>query len=133
MKQALEELVRKNVLYYDDLSLKWRLIEKIEDIPLQDFLSDDIVTMVRNKLQTLPPVLQTALDLLFALVKRYSQCQHRMHQSDAKSNQSKVATKLSFSDMETLLRLAFKEGLLLRDVASRQKKKHSSTRIKARR
>ncbi|KAL7576178.1 hypothetical protein ACA910_004832 [Epithemia clementina (nom. ined.)] len=85
VKQALEELVRKNALYYDTISFEWQFVvtgapppaangrgsnhrssnssSVLESTLLSQFLSEDVILMVQGKLQTLPPPLQRALIL----------------------------------------------------------------------
>ena len=57
--QAMEELVRKNALFYDVMIFKWDW--NLNRIQLEDLLSDDIVAMVKDKIQNLPKLLQRAL------------------------------------------------------------------------
>ena len=47
-KQALEELVRKNVLFYDVMCFEWRFV--VSKVELADHMSSDVVTMVKNKI-----------------------------------------------------------------------------------
>ena len=57
--QALEELVRKNGLYYDVMMFTWQW--NLETIELENLLSDDVVEMVRSKIEHVPKLLQQAL------------------------------------------------------------------------
>ena len=58
-RQALEELVRKNGLYYDVMMFRWQW--NLETIELENLLSDDVVEMVRSKIEHVPKLLQQAL------------------------------------------------------------------------
>ncbi len=57
--QSLEELVRKNALYYDVMSFDWQW--SLEKVTLPNFLSDDIVEMIKGKLEELPAEMQRLL------------------------------------------------------------------------
>lgn len=57
--QALEELVRKNVLFYDVMCFEWCFVaSKVE---LADSMSDDVVTMVKSKIRDLSVDIQQLL------------------------------------------------------------------------
>ena len=58
-KQALEQLIRKNALYYDTISFSWAWNLKRPE--LEDLLSDDILEMVKSKISHLDEELQGAL------------------------------------------------------------------------
>mmetsp|Transcript_933 Transcript_933/g.1908 ORF Transcript_933/g.1908 Transcript_933/m.1908 type:complete len:1373 (+) Transcript_933:193-4311(+) len=109
VKQALEELVRKNVIYYDVICYQWQFSDSgISSVELENHLSDDVIQMVQGKLQTLEDNLQTALALA-------AYCDHSfdatllgilLTSQDLKLNQTKILE---------LLRQAFEEGLVLPD------------------
>ena len=57
--QALEELVRKNVLFYDIMCFEWRFV--VSKVEIEDHMSDDVVTMVKNKIGDLSTDIQHLL------------------------------------------------------------------------
>ena len=59
--QALEELVRKNGLFYDVMFFKWEW--NLSKIELEDILSADVVAMVKSKIEHMPSILQKALTI----------------------------------------------------------------------
>ena len=62
VKQALEELVRKNALYYDVMCFQWQFGD-VSRVELEQFLSDDVILMVLSKVNTMPHPLPKALAL----------------------------------------------------------------------
>ena len=58
-RQALEQLVRKNALYYDTIAFEWSW--NLRQQELEELLSDDIIEMVKNKIRHLSPELQRML------------------------------------------------------------------------
>jgi predicted ATPase len=66
-KQALEELHRKNGLYYDVMCFKWEW--NLQRIQTEQLLSDDVVIMVQSKIRYLPLLVQRLLTV-FALLRR---------------------------------------------------------------
>lgn len=57
--QALEELVRKNILFYDMMSFEWRWV--VKKVDLAEYMSDDVVSSVKGKLKELPKDVQHLL------------------------------------------------------------------------
>ena len=57
--QALEQLVRKNALYYDTISFSWSW--KLEREQLEELISDDIIEMVKSKIRHMSKDMQNAL------------------------------------------------------------------------
>ena len=109
VKQALEELVRKNAIYYDVMMFVWQFGD-VSRVELEECLSDDVTQMVQSKMLTMPDHLRKAMsiaaytkntfktDLLAALLKDQS-------------------INLSSVSLEKLMKLAFKEGLILYDTS----------------
>ena len=66
--QAMEELVRKNGIYYDVMTFTWQW--NIRDhIEMSKLLSDDVIAMVQSKITThLPPPIQRLL-IVFAYTR----------------------------------------------------------------
>ena len=62
VKQALEELVRRNALYYDVMRFQWQFGD-VSRVELEEFLGDDVIVMVQSKVKTLPEPLPKALAL----------------------------------------------------------------------
>ena len=62
VKQALEELVRRNAIYYDVVCFAWQFGD-VNQVDLEGFLSNDVVEMVQSKLKALPEELQKILIL----------------------------------------------------------------------
>ena len=58
-KQALEELVRKNVVFYDMMCFEWQYV--LSKVELTDCLSDDVVSTVKSKIECLSKTLQDML------------------------------------------------------------------------
>jgi len=56
VKHAIEELVRKNALYYDMMSFEWQW--SVDKVQLSNFMSDDVVETIKGKLQELPLPMQ---------------------------------------------------------------------------
>jgi len=59
VKQALEELVRKNVLFYDMIGFEWRFI--VSKAELANYMSDDVVETVKGKIRELSVDVQNLL------------------------------------------------------------------------
>ena len=57
--QALEELVRKNIVFYDMMCFEWRWV--LKKVDLANYMSDDVVESVKGKLEDLPENLQFLL------------------------------------------------------------------------
>mmetsp|Transcript_3965 Transcript_3965/g.9144 ORF Transcript_3965/g.9144 Transcript_3965/m.9144 type:complete len:1161 (+) Transcript_3965:3-3485(+) len=58
-RQALEHLVRKNALYYDTITFRWDW--KLQEKELRDLISDDLLEMVKAKIEHMEPKLQEVL------------------------------------------------------------------------
>ena len=57
--QALEELVRKNIVFYDMMCFEWRWV--VTKVDLANYMSDDVVDSVKSKLEDLPEDVQFLL------------------------------------------------------------------------
>mmetsp|Transcript_6146 Transcript_6146/g.12622 ORF Transcript_6146/g.12622 Transcript_6146/m.12622 type:complete len:2180 (-) Transcript_6146:30-6569(-) len=114
VKQAIEELVRKNVIYYDLVTFSWKYGD-VSNVELQQYLTKDVISMVQSKLMTMPRSLQLGLslaaytnnsfdlDLLFALLE---------------PRQEELEEVLTMESLQTVLDLAFQEGLVLVESSS---------------
>eukprot|EP00522_Entomoneis_paludosa_P011119 CAMPEP_0172442020 /NCGR_PEP_ID=MMETSP1065-20121228/2497_1 /TAXON_ID=265537 /ORGANISM="Amphiprora paludosa, Strain CCMP125" /LENGTH=1273 /DNA_ID=CAMNT_0013191675 /DNA_START=24 /DNA_END=3845 /DNA_ORIENTATION=- len=130
VKQALEELVRKNAIYYDVMCFAWQF-GNVDRVDLEQFLSDDAVQMVQNKLQTMSIPLQKALvvaaytkspfelDLLLSLLNGVND--DTVQDLSMTKEEGAVAPEapppmnrvMDMSTLEKLMKRAFKEGLVL--------------------
>jgi len=61
-KQALEELVRKNILFYDMMCFEWRWV--VTKVELANNMSADVVESVLGKIRYLPEEIQELLSLM---------------------------------------------------------------------
>jgi len=52
VKQALEELVRKNALFYDMILFSWQY--NVSKVQLDNYLSDDVIDLIKSKINGLP-------------------------------------------------------------------------------
>ena len=60
VKQALEELVRKNILFYDMMCFEWRWVG-VSKVELGNYMSDDVVETVKSKIKELSVDIQHML------------------------------------------------------------------------
>ena len=59
VKQALEELVRKNILFYDIMCFEWRWV--VSKVDLGNYMSDDVVETAKGKIKELSSEIQHML------------------------------------------------------------------------
>ena len=59
VKQALDELVRNNILFYDMMSFEWRWV--VSKVEIADSMSDDVVSTVKGKIKSLCEDIQCML------------------------------------------------------------------------
>ena len=57
--QALEELVRKNIVFYDMMCFEWRWV--VKKVDLANYMSDDVIESVTGKLEHLQEDVQFLL------------------------------------------------------------------------
>ena len=106
VKQAFEELVRKNALYYDMVMFQWQFGD-VSRVELEKCLSDDVIEMVQSKLRTLPNSLQRAL-----AVAAYTKNTIELDLlADLLSSKSMQMTTMR---LDKMLNQAFIEGLILK-------------------
>ena len=106
--QALEELVRKNVLYFDVMCFEWRfVVSKVE--LAADLMSDDVVTMVKSKIRSLSSAIRHLLIVM-------SYIPNAVDASILKPLLSYWEASYGYDvpAIERLLKDASKEGMLLR-------------------
>lgn len=61
-KQAIEELVRKNIIFYDMMCFEWRWV--VSKVELANNMSADVVESVLGKIRDLPEEIQQLLSLM---------------------------------------------------------------------
>ena len=110
-RYAMEELVRKNVIYYDVMVFGWtyNILNQAKDsAELESLLSDDVLDMIQAKLRTLPDILQRAL-VLASHVRNLINVPmlHAILHADGHKN-------LNENDLLKFLHQAASEGLLLK-------------------
>jgi len=102
--QALEELVRKNVLFYDVMCFEWRFV--VSKVELADHMSDDVVTMVKSKIMDLPDDVQHLLIVM-------SYIPNALEVSVLKALLSCGDVSYEEDTIKALLKTASEEGMLL--------------------
>ena len=105
VKQALEELVRRNALYYDVVMFQWQFGD-VSRVELEKSLSSDAVEMVQSKIRILPKVLQTALAVA-AFTEHTFELDLVVALLEAESEET------DYKQLESLMQLASAEGLIL--------------------
>jgi predicted ATPase len=133
-RQALEHLVRKNALYYDNVVFSWNWnLGSTRDTSksatskcLEDVLADDVLSMVTSKIETIPNkgLQQILAAASFVRASFDSDTLFRVLMSVNDSSQTLQGSSNFFSDtssfvesreiLEQLLGQAVEEGLLLR-------------------
>lgn len=108
VQQALEELVRKNILFYDVMMFEWRWV--VSKVDLANYISEDVVASVKHKLMELPAGVQ---HLLFVM----SYITHNA--VDSVMIKPLVGDSYDESTVEDLLKQACDEGMLLRSVSTK--------------
>ncbi len=104
-RQAIEELARKNAIYYDVMTFRWEF--NLTGMDLNVLLSSNVVEMIQSKLGSLPPSVQKVV-IVAAYIRTIIdetillECL-RNHGLD-----------MSRSQLDDALRLARTEGLLLK-------------------
>ena len=111
VKQALDELVRKNALYYDVVMFQWQFGD-VSRVELECFLSEDVLEMVQSKIHTLPDILQKAL-VVAAFIDNTMELELLAALLAAES------VALDVKELQKMMnRAAFVEGLMLRSEIS---------------
>ncbi|KAL9180014.1 hypothetical protein ACHAXT_007984 [Thalassiosira profunda] len=109
VRQALEELVRKNVLFYDLMCFEWRWV--VSKVELGNYLSDDVVETVTGKIRELSADIQYLL-----IVMAYVPNTLSVALLDALMNNG--AQAYDQDQIRDLLKEASEEGMLLFSVES---------------
>lgn len=105
--QALEQLVRRNILYYDLVVFRWQWIMTADQ--LGDVISNDILEMVKSKIEQMPEKLQKAL---LVAAHTHSSFDLQTLKLLLEANTPKEKT-IATNDLVKLLNKAVTEGLLL--------------------
>ena len=124
-KQALEELVRQNGLYYDVMMFRWEW--NISKIKAKQLLSHDVTDMVQNKIRHyLPPSLQRLLTIASLIRSTFQpDLLHSIYinvmseDGDEGTEGSPTEAHLTKETVVELLDQAVTEGLLVRTTAHR--------------
>ena len=116
VKQAIEELVRKNALYYDMMMFEWQFSD-VSQVEMEKCLSDDVIKMVKAKLLTLPEMLQRALALA-----AYTKNDFDLDLLSGLCAKDSVTKDLV--ELEHTMKQANVEGLVLTDLANRKPNSH---------
>ena len=111
VKQAMEELVRKNALYYDMVMFEWQF-GNVSRVELEQFLSEDVLEMVQSKIQTVPRTLQKALVL--AAYTSQTTIELSLLQALLQTDVTVDRRETTLEALLVLMNRAFVEGLMLR-------------------
>ena len=107
--QALEELVRKNALYYDVMCFEWRWAT-VSKVGLANQVSADVVDTIKEKIKGLSDGIQSLLSVL-----AYIPCS-----VGAPVLKELLMNDLSESEISSLLKKASEEGMLMWSTESGQ-------------
>jgi predicted ATPase len=116
--QGLEELVRKNGLYYDVMIFQWEW--NITKIEVEQLLSDDVVDMVRSKMEQLPKLLQQILTIasLTKSTMTVDLLWNLLQGTNTTTTTITTSTVVTQAELVQMLELGVKEGLLQPVVAT---------------
>ena len=115
VKQSLEELYRKNALYYDVMIFKWSW--NLTKVDLEDAISDDVLGAVRSKIEHMPNRLQSALTLAAFMRSTFDiDTLQALLQSQAYAGSSPT-TKMA---LQKMLEKAVLKGLLINSVGTNE-------------
>ena len=110
--QALEELVRKNALYYDVMCFEWRwaTVSKVE---LANQVSADVVGTIKEKIKGLPDGIQSLLGVMSFIpcsVGASVLNELLMDYGDNKLNEDEIASLLKKASEEGMLMQSMERG-----------------------
>ena len=108
-RQALEELFRKNVLFYSVISFRWEW--NLKGVDMEAGLSDNVIEAVAAKIQSVPEPLQQALTI--AAYTRAS-----IERGTLQILLETMGCQIDETTLIRLLDIAVLEGLLLNSVGS---------------
>ena len=104
VKQALEELVRKNILFYDVMCFEWRWV--VSKVDLENYMSADVVDTVKGKIRELSVDIQLLL-MVMAYIPTSTDI------SLLTALMSDEETSLEESAVGDLLKEASEEGMII--------------------
>lgn len=104
--QALEELVRKNILFYDMMCFEWMWV--VSRVELGNYLSDDVKESVKGKIKELSADIKRLL-----LVMAYIPNTLEVPMLTALMNHGELSSSFDESRVRKLLKDASDEGMLL--------------------
>ena len=117
VKQALEELVRRNILFYDYvLRFEWRWNEAITSnkMTLQNYMSDDVVKTVKGKIKELSFDVQLMLIVMAYIPNSVSVPMLKALMSDDASNDDGEEAEIAYHYiLNSLLKEAVDKGMVL--------------------
>jgi len=109
VRLALEELVRKNALFYDVMCFEWRWV--VSKVELSDYMSDDVLETVKGKIEHLPGDIRRLLVVMAHLPNALDVSMLNELMSDGEYSFGEVAIR-------NLLEEASGEGMLMLSVES---------------
>ena len=110
VKEMLEDLQRKSILFYDMIEFRWNW--DLDNLDENVSLSDNVVTVVAGKIKSLPKELQSTL-----VVAAYTRS---VFDSSALENVMRATGhEMESEDLMRLLDMAVHEGILSNSVGSR--------------
>ena len=105
VRQAVEELVRKNALYYDNICFEWMFAESSSDL-LEEYISDDVVDSVKGKIGMLDEMLRQVLIVMGYIPNALDvNVLNQLLQS--------IGKEVAYDELILLLNLGVDEGMLL--------------------
>jgi predicted ATPase len=107
VKQALEELVRKNALYYDMMCFEWQFTNSQDADLLGEYISNDVVSSVRGKIGVLDVKLQLALNVMSHIPNNTIEVDMLLELLLS------TGTEMSVDELVKLLKVGVEEGMLL--------------------
>lgn len=111
--QALEELQRKNILYFSLITFRWEW--NLEGVDMEAGLSDDVGTAVASKIQSAPEKLQRALTIA-------AYTRSTVDRETLQMLMEADGCRIKKEELVKLLDIAVLEGLLSNSVGSRHYK-----------
>ena len=107
VKQAMEELVRKNALYYDLMCFEWLFTDSKNTELLGEFISDDVVSSVRGKIDILDKKLRRVL-VVMSYIPNNTISLEALRQLVASTD-----LEMNTDELVKLLNIGVEEGMLL--------------------
>lgn len=112
-RQAIEELVRKNAIYYDVMTFRWEF--NLSGVDLNLLLRGNVVEMIQSKLMSLPPSIQKVLTVA-------SYIRNIIEETVLLECLGAHGVDMSRSQLDDALNVATTKGLLLKSCRSNRYK-----------